>query len=537
MSQLLDAAQVRIAGLDPQGQLLVRGINQALFQIVRAVESDERSLVKVNSEVAVVRKLAETGGDSASLLSAITDLETAIGNIPAGTDISALETAVANLRIVADTISTGVTDIESDLTTARTELAIVQNNLVSASTDIDAITASLATAATALTNIQDALDSNVSNAIAAVQAAVDGLPEGIDTTALDSAVSTLMGEISDVSTAVGGVKTVVDSTVTKVDDVKVVVDDTVNKVDDVKVVVDGAAGKVDEVKTVVDGVPGKVTDARDHVEDYRNWEIGEGRIGEQPMIVANGKYLPGHSFSVSIGSHGGGIFSDGTTIWIIRSGNIEAYSLSDSSRDSAKDRTISNFVQNSLTYTLNGIAYFDSPTAWIVYQNFSSNLSGFRIRSINMSTGTLGTHYSLSGIAGVHNFRGFGDGTHVWLQTGQAFTVASNFTADASADIDFEALLDFPEFENRRGATVASGIIYVIGRLSSDDRWDVFAVNLNTHGRDPCRDIRTLHINNNRNPIYLMLQSNRFYVIDHTHNAVFAYQHGDKKVGYGRIIL
>ena len=154
-----------------------------------------------------------------------------------------------------------------------------------------------------------------------------------------------------------------------------------------------------------------------------------------------------------------------------------------------------------------------------------------------METGVISGSYSLGFYNGNSFFYGFGDGTHVWNRTGKAHAVSSNFNFDASADIDLNALLDFPSTSERRGAIVASGIIYFIGRLSDEDRYDVFAVNLNTHGRDPCRDIRTLHIQNNRNPRYLMLQSNRFYIIDDTHRAVFAYQHGDKKVGFGRIIL
>ena len=631
MSKLIDAAVSSLVTLENARSIedfkrALPSFTRAQRDILLALDQNNSLTQEVQQEVAVVRKLATAGGDSSSLLSAISDLETAIGNIPAGANLAPLEAAVANLRVVANTISTGVTDIETDLTTARTELATIQNNLADASTDIDAvqsdladagteigvvkanlavvrtevgtvqtdltgastditaIQASLAIVDTALTSIQSALNSNVADAIAAVQAAVDALPEGVDTAELNSAVTMLMSEISDVSTQVGtvktvvdgtvtkvdSVKTVVDSTVTKVDDVKGVVDDTetkvdgvktvvdsaetkvdgvktvvdstIDKVDDVKVVVDDAASKVDEVKVVVDGVPGNVTNARDHIENYENWDTVQGRLGEQPMIVASGRYL--HEDSIYLGDDipaiegptTGGIFSDGVTIWISDSQTeYAAFTLSTRARDTSKDVVLPSIVLGSVTYFARFPIYFDGTLLWVYYRS-NSTPRRYTRRKINVSTGAIssaGTSYGTTDLD-----QPFGDGTYIWDRDGNAYNDTDNLVRNTAEDINFEALLDFPAASgNIRGRFVYSGVIYTIGRLSSNDRWDIFAVNRSTHGRDPCRDIRTLHINNNRDPQYLCIVNDKIYVADEDEKAIFVYQFGEKRVGFGRIIL
>ena len=634
MSKLIDAAVSSLVTLENARSIedfkrALPSFTRAQRDILLALDQNNSLTQEVQQEVAVVRKLATAGGDSSSLLSAISDLETAIGNIPAGANLAPLEAAVANLRVVANTISTGVTDIETDLTTARTELATIQNSLADASTgigavqsdladagteigvvkanlavvrtevgtvqtdltgastDITAIQASLAIVDTALTSIQSALNSNVANAIAAVQAAVDALPEGVDTAELNSAVTMLMSEISSVSTQVGtvktvvdgtvtkvdSVKTVVDSTVTKVDDVKGVVDDTetkvdgvktvvdsaetkvdgvktvvdstIDKVDDVKVVVDDAASTVDEVKVVVDGVPGNVTNARDHIENYENWDTVQGRLGEQPMIVASGRYL--HEDSIywgndipSIETHiSGGIFSDGVTIWISDSRTeYAAFTLSTRARDTSKDTVLPNISIGSTTYFPFNFIYFDGMLLWVYYRS-NSTPRRYTRRKINVNTGVVssaGTSTSSVDIAIGTDI--FSDGTYIWNINGQAFNDTDNLVRNTAEDINFEALLDFPSVSsNIRGHFIYSGVIYTIGRLSSNDRWDIFAINRSTHGRDPCRDIRTLHINNNRDPHYLCIVNDKIYVVDRDEKAIFVYQFGEKRVGFGRIIL
>ena len=468
MSKLIDAAVSSLVTLENARSIedfkrALPSFTRAQRDILLALDQNNSLTQEVQQEVAVVRKLATAGGDSSSLLSAISDLETAIGNIPAGANLAPLEAAVANLRVVANTISTGVTGIETDLTTARTELATIQNSLADASTgigavqsdladagteigvvkanlavvrtevgtvqtdltgastDITAIQASLAIVDTALTSIQSALDSNVTNAIAAVQAAVDALPEGVDTTELNSAVTMLMSEISSVSTQVGTVKTVVDGTVTKVDSVKTVVDSTVtkvdgvkgvvddtetkvdgvktavdsaetkvdgvktvvdstiDKVDDVKVVVDDAAVKVDEVKVVVDGVPGNVVNARNHIEDYGNWNVGQGRLGEQPMIVQNGRYLPEDSFGFDpvFGSWAlhrsytarDGIFTDGSTTWLFDNSANNCYAVSNATgaRDSSKDFSVGDITAGGTQFGFSRPIYSDETHVWFLY--------------------------------------------------------------------------------------------------------------------------------------------------------------------------
>ena len=84
---------------------------------------------------------------------------------------------------------------------------------------------------------------------------------------------------------------------------------------------------------------------------------------------------------------------------------------------------------------------------------------------------------------------------------------------------------------------IHSGTLYGAGRLSADDRYEVFAFNLSQHGRDPCRDLRTLHAVNNRDPYGIFAFNNKMYVLDVAQNAIYTYQLGEKKVGFGRIIL
>ena len=585
----------------------------------------------------MVRKLATSGGDSSSLLSAISDLETAIGNIPAGANLAPLEAAVANLRVVANTISTGVTDIETDLTTARTELATIQNSLADASTgigavqsdladagteigvvkanlavvrtevgtvqtdltgastDITAIQASLAIVDTALTSIQSALDSNVTNAIAAVQAAVDALPEGVDTAELNSAVTMLMSEISSVSTQVGTVKTVVDGTVTKVDSVKTVVDSTVtkvdsvkgvvddtetkvdgvktavdsaetkvdgvktvvdstiDKVDDVKVVVDDAASKVDEVKVVVDGVPGNVVNARNHIEQYSNWSVEEGRIGEQPMIVQNGRWLEEDSIivpsDIAVTNTNRSLFSDGTTIWLHSTGNSAAntayaLTLSTGARNPSKD------IVFPATITVGGLnlgrpvlAYCDETHAWFLVRSSSSSTT-FRVAAWRLSTRARDTSQDgtvSNTLSGINRFFPLCNGSYIWRtdsdsSQGEARTFPG-LVLTPSANLDLTQSFDAPDYSDIISFIVGSSTVYASGQFSSDDPYELFAFNASTHGRDSCRDLRSLHDAGNRNISGMAITNSKLYVYDRSRKAIFAYELGTKKVGFGRIII
>ena len=643
MSKLIDAAVSSLVTLENARSIedfkrALPSFTRAQRDILLALDQNNSLTQEVQQEVEVVRKLATAGGDSSSLLSAISDLETAIGNIPAGANLAPLEAAVANLRVVANTISTGVTDIETDLTTARTELATIQNSLADASTDIDAvqsdladagteigvvkanlavvrtevgtvqtdltgastditaIQASLAIVDTALTSIQSALDSNVANAIAAVQAAVDALPEGVDTAELNSAVSTLMTEISSVSTQVGavktvvddtdtkveGVKTVVDSTVTKVDSVKGVVDDTetkvdgvktvvdsaetkvdgvktvvdstIDKVDDVKVVVDDAASKVDEVKGVVDGVPGNVVSARDHIEQYSNWSVEEGRLGEQPMIIASGRFLSDEIFSVAISEivrSEYSIFTDGTTLWVHRPSQSGtdgltafAFTLSTGVRDSSKDITVAGASISGTFYQQPTLAYCDGTHVWFMMRPGNTN---YRYRALAWRLSTRARDSNEDGsnetlITGLSITYPLCDGSYIWTNNsinslGQAYTFP-NLVRSASNDIDFPAALDTPRLDGGRiPYFIHLGTIYIGGRLSPDDPYEIFAFNLSTHGRDPCRDIRSLHGSNNRDPEGMTTHNNKLYVFDQGTRGIYVYQLGEKRVGFGRIIL
>ena len=116
-----------------------------------------------------------------------------------------------------------------------------------------------------------------------------------------------------------------------------------------------------------------------------------------------------------------------------------------------------------------------------------------------------------------------------------------NMVRTSSQDLNFvnafDAPQDFDDTNRIRDIAMDGNVIYLLGALSSDDPWEVFAFNVSGHARDSCRDIRSLHISNNREPYFLTVYDSKMYVADDDHEAVFVYQLGEKKVGFGRIIL
>ena len=477
--------------------------------------------VKRDTET-ILSSLQNLDTDVVTAQAAIAALQAAIDALPPGTDTSALDTAIENLQTSVNGIDTSVGELQTDVTSVKGVVDEVPGDITDARDNVNTNTNAARDMVLARVNSEvgdvDTALLAVQTAVSGVQTAVDAVPtDAVDLSGVDTALDTLQ-------TALGTLDT-----------------------------------EVDEVKTVVDGIPANVIDARDHVERYSNWNIEEGRLGEQPMIVQNGKYLPERSFNVSQNMSAwnyGNLFSDGTTLWIYYARNCYAYNLSTGSEDSSKDFSIpSSVVIGGQTYTINTSAtrgsfvYSNSTHAWFI----GGRSNNYRLLAWRLSTRTrdssedglenLARSSSIqNGVAG--QAYPFCDGNHIWLirgpgnnSLGEAYTFP-NLVQSSDNDLNnLGNLLDSPEVEDMLGKVIVSGVLYGVGRLSPEDRYDIFAYSLTQHGRDPCRDLRNLHLANNRDPMGILAVNNRIYVLDKTQRAVYAYQLGDKRVGFGRIIL